>query len=112
MGTIEELKTELETKTEYRFEIKDGFFGKELSLIGLNKKSKVTVTLQHNSKTGDLFYSVNGDTKNPLPEGFGYPCGSLELLIAEIDYATRNPDYGYKRIVVNKQVSLFDGGLK
>ena len=38
--TIEELKTELESKTDFRFEIKDGFFGKELILIGLNKNRK------------------------------------------------------------------------
>ena len=104
--TIEELKNELETKTEYRFEIKDGFFGKELSLIGLNKKSKVTIHLSHFSKNGDLFYSVTAETKNPQYEGFGAPCKTVGLVIEEINYATRNPDYGYKQPDLNKQIKM------
>jgi len=107
--TIEELKTELELKTDFRFEIKDGFFGKELILIGLNKKSEVKVSVEHNSRTGDLFYSVNGETKNPLPEGFGYPCGTIDETIGELICAARNPDYGYKQPDLNKQISLFGG---
>ena len=104
--TIEELKTKLELKTDFRFEIKDGIFGKELLLIGLNKKSKVTIHLSHYTKTGDLFYSVNGDTKNPLPEGFCYPCGTIDETIGKIIYAVKNPDYGYKQPDLNKQIKM------
>ena len=104
--TIEELKTELELKTDFRFEIKDGFFGKELRLVGLNKKSEVKVSVKHNSKTGELFYFVDGETKNPLLDGFGYSCGTINETIGKIIYAVKNPDYGYKQPDLNKQIKM------
>ena len=104
--TIEELKNELELKTEYRFEIKDGFFGKELLLIGLNKKSKVTIHLSHYTKTGEPFYSFSAETKIPSYEGFGAPCETLGEVIVKIEYVAKNPDYGYKQPDLNKQIKM------
>ena len=110
MGTIEELKTELESKTDFRFEFKDGFFGKELRLLGLNKKSEVKIHLSHYTKTGELFYSFSARTKSSSYEGFGAPCEIVGLVIEKIEQVVRNADYGYKQPDLNKQISLFGGG--
>lgn len=97
--TIHKLKTELESRTAYRFEIKSYLPQiDKLYLLGLDKKCE----LHCGVGGGNHPYSIGGTDRRNSCGGFAAPITSFDGLIDWLDaYAKK---YGYKP---PEQLSIF-----
>ena len=99
--TLDELKTELENRTEFRFEKKSDFWHDEtLELVGLEKKTelKLYFFINDNKK----FISVSGYDNRDGRSGCGIPCDNIDKTIKWLNEMAY--EYGWKPS--NEQISF------
>jgi hypothetical protein len=99
--TLEELKTILETKTSFKYEIKKPFSREEIFVLGLKKSDEISVAFSNYYGTQKRFvgYSYNSGTS-----GGGGPCDTVEEVISAIERIYKNFGYEGPRM---EQLTLF-----
>ena len=101
--TLDELKTELEKRTEFRFEkILDYFYGEALTLKGIEKKTQIRIHFFNVTSTNKRRIGIGGDDKRKGYSGFGIPCDKLSEVVEWLN--KRAPNYGWKPS--NEQISF------
>ena len=91
--TLDELKTELEKRTEFRFEKKSDFWHDEtLELVGLEKKTEIKISFFNN--INEQCIGIDGDDRRNGVEGFGIPCDNIDEVIKRLNKLA--PKYGWK----------------
>jgi len=104
--TLSKIKTEIESKTNYRFAVlKDSFYCEALSLIGLPKKQEIKV-VTGKRENGTSFISLNGNNQIDGYGGFGIPCDNVGEVIKWLDYEVKQGEYKYTQPNLNEQLSF------
>ena len=100
--TLDELKTELEKRTEYRFEITE-YLGKEtLMLKGLEKKSQIILNFLDFYNPRERSINLEGYDERNGYRGFGISSDNINKIIKWL--RERAVSYGWKPS--NEQISF------
>ena len=95
--TLDELKTELEKRTEFRFEKTKNIIGEDvLKLKGLPQKTEIVIIPR------TKYISVMGKDRRNGFSGRGCPNSSIESVISDLRWLSK--DYGWKPS--NEQISF------